>query len=207
MLRIGLTGGIASGKSTISRMFAELGAEVIDTDDIAHDLVAPGGEALEAVVETFGAQVVTPEGGLDRRRMRQIVFDDPEQRRRLEAILHPMIRRTVLAKAADSKAPYVILVVPLLFESGFDRLVDRTLAVDCPESLQIERIAERDGASAEEAGKIVAAQMTRSERRSRADDVIDSNCPLEATRSRVLELHERYLALSRNCPENEGRAE
>lgn len=207
MLRIGLTGGIASGKSTISRMFAELGAEVIDTDEIAHELVAPGGEALEAVIEAFGPGVVEPGGGLDRRRMRRVVFDDAGARRRLEAILHPLIRATALERAASSDAAYVVLVVPLLFETGFDELVDRTLAVDCPESVQIERLIERDATSPEEAGKIVAAQLDRLSRRERADDVIDSDCELSMTRARVRELHEQYLGLAQNCPETEGRAE
>ncbi|MGD8341523.1 MAG: dephospho-CoA kinase, partial [Gammaproteobacteria bacterium] len=196
MLRIGLTGGIASGKSTISAMFAELGAEVIDTDEIAHELVAPGGGALAAVIDAFGSEVQTPDGGLDRRRMRQIVFDDAAQRRRLEAILHPEIRRIALARAASSEAPYVILVVPLLFESGFDELVDRTIAVDCPVSRQIERLVERDATTPEQAHRIVAAQMGRDERTTRADDVIDSDCPLDVTRRRVRELHAKYLAES-----------
>jgi dephospho-CoA kinase len=207
VLRIGLTGGIASGKSTISRMFAELGAEVIDTDEIARELVAPGSEGLAAVIEAFGAGVVAPDGGLDRRRMRQIVFDDAGKRRRLEAILHPMIRKTALERAASSEAPYVVLVVPLLFETGFDELVDRTIAVDCPESVQVERLVERDATSPEEAGKIVAAQMARLDRRARANDVIDSDSELSMTRARVRELHEQYLDLARNCPEPEGRAE
>ena len=207
MLRIGLTGGIASGKSTISRMFAELGADVIDTDEIARELVAPGSEGLAAVVEAFGAGVVAPGGGLDRRRMRHIVFDDAARPRQLEAILHPMIRKTALERAASSEAPYVVLVVPLLFETGFDELVDRTVAVDCPESVQIGRLVERDATTPEEAGKIVAAQMDRLERRGRADDVIDSDTELSVTRDRVRELHEQYLELARNCPEPEGRAE
>lgn len=207
MLRIGLTGGIASGKSTVATMFAELGPEVIDTDDIAHQLTAAGGAAVEAIARAFGDDVIDDKGALDRRRMREIVFADAGKRRKLEAILHPRIRETAMAKAAASSAPYVIFVVPLLFETGFDRLVDRTVAVDCPEALQIERVVSRDGVSEHDAKAIVAAQVTREERLSRADDVIDSSVDLAVTRARVGELHEQYLKRARNCSEAEGRAE
>lgn len=207
MLRIGLTGGIASGKSTIAAMFAELGADVIDTDDISHELVAPGGAAIDSITERFGAAFIAQDGGLDRRRMRQQVFADADERRKLEAILHPLIRDTALARAAESTAHYVILVVPLLFETGFSRLVDRSLAVDCPESLQIERVVERDRVSADEALAVIASQMNRADRRAAADDWIDSSGSLTATRERVIALHEQYLALSENCPETQGRAE
>lgn len=207
MLRIGLTGGIASGKSTVAAMFAERGAEVIDTDDIAHELVAPGGAAIDAIAERFGESVIARDGGLDRRKMRQRVFADAGERRKLEAILHPKIRAIALKRAAETTAPYVIFVVPLLFETGFSRLVDRSLAVDCPESLQIERVVARDRVSEDEARAVIASQMTRADRRAAADDWIDSSGSLAATRDRVLELHEQFLALSENCPETQGRAE
>lgn len=207
MLRIGLTGGIASGKSTVARMFAELGAEVIDTDDIAHELTAPGGAAVTAIIDAFGRDVITNEGALDRRRMRRIVFTDSDKRRELEAILHPLIRKAALAKSAASKAPYVILVVPLLFETGFNQLVDGTVAVDCSEALQIERVVNRDLISQDEAQSIIATQMNRDERRARADEIIDSSSEPSVTRERVAELHERYVRLSQNCPDDEGRAE
>jgi dephospho-CoA kinase len=207
VLRIGLTGGIASGKSTVAAMFAELGADVIDTDDIAHKLVAPGGAAINAITERFGEAVIAKDGSLDRRRMRQRVFADADERRKLEAILHPLIRDMALKRAAESTAPYVILVVPLLFETGFSQLVDRSLAVDCPESLQIERVVERDQVSEEEARAVIASQMNRADRRAAADDWIDSSGSLAATRDRVFELHERFLVLSENCPETQGRAE
>lgn len=207
MLRIGLTGGVASGKSTVAAMLAELGACVIDTDEIAHELVAPGGPALPAVVEAFGQQMIGADGGLDRRRMRRVVFSDAGQRQRLETILHPLIRAMALERAAECAGPYVVMVVPLLFESGFDALVDRAAVVDCPESLQVERLMRRDGISRVEADRILAAQMARSERRSRADDLIDSSVPLDAMQARVVELHDGYLGLARNCPEPAGRAE
>lgn len=207
MLRIGLTGGIASGKSTVAAMFADLGAEVIDTDDIAHELVAPGGPAIAAIAESFGDAVIADDGALDRRLMRQLVFANAGQRHRLEAILHPLIRKAALERSDRSRAPYVVLVVPLLFETGFDRLVDRTVVVDCPPSLQVERVVERDGVSEDEAHAVIAAQMTREDRRAAADDVIDSGGDLKATRSRVIELHDRYLEQSENCPGPQGRAE
>jgi dephospho-CoA kinase len=206
VLRIGLTGGIASGKSTVAAMFAEHGACVIDTDVIARELVAPGAPALAEIAEAFGPEVI--EGGrLDRRKLRRMVFADADKRRRLEAILHPPIREAALERSADCPGPDVILVVPLLFESGFDRLVDRALVVDCPPALQIGRLMARDEIGRDEAEAIVAAQMGRGERQSRADDLIDSSAPLDATRDRVLELHETYLDLARNCPGAQGRAE
>ena len=207
MLRIGLTGGIASGKSTVARMFAELGVEVIDTDEIAHQLVAPGSPALAAVIEAFGRTILTEDGALDRPQMRRIVFADSDKRRRLETILHPLIRQAALAKAAASDAVYVILVVPLLFETGFDQLVNRTLAIDCPEILQIERLVDLDNVSKEEAQAMIASQLNRQERRAAADDVIDSSGTLATIHSRVFELHEQYLDLKQNCPDDEGRAE
>jgi dephospho-CoA kinase len=207
VLRIGLTGGIASGKTTVAAMFAELGADVIDTDQIAHELVSPGGAAIKAITEQFGKSVIAADGALDRRRMRQRVFADTGERRKLEAILHPLIRETALKRAGASTAPYVILVVPLLFETGFSRLVDRSLAVDCPESLQIERVVARDDVSEDDARAVIASQMNRDERRAAADDVIDSSDSLAATRDRVFELHEHYLAQSENCPGTQGRAE
>jgi len=200
VFRVGLTGGIASGKSTVAGFFGELGADVIDTDAISREQVAPGTPALARIVERFGQGVLTPEGALDRRRLRAIVFADPASRRDLEAILHPPIRAEALARAAASGAAYAMLVVPLLFESGFHRLVDRTLLVDCPESQQIERLMARDGLTGAEARAMLAAQMTRGQRQRLADDCIDNAGTLASTRSRVRELHERYLQLATNCP-------
>jgi dephospho-CoA kinase len=207
VLRIGLTGGIASGKSTVAAMFAELGAEILDTDDIAHALVAAGGAAIAAITASFGEAVITAEGALDRPRMRRKVFADAEQRLKLEAILHPLIRETAGQRAAASSAPYVMLVAPLLFETGFDRLVTRTVTVDCPESIQIQRVVERDAVTEDEARAVIAAQMNRQDRLDAADDVIDTGGPLAATRQRVTELHEQYLRFSENCPGAQGRAE
>jgi dephospho-CoA kinase len=206
VLRIGLTGGIASGKSTVAAMFAAHGICIIDTDVIARELVAPGAPALAEIAEAFGPDIME-DGELDRRRLRRMVFADAGKRRRLEAILHPRIREAALERSSDCPGPYVILVVPLLFESGFDRLVDRTVAVDCPPALQIDRLMARDEIGRDEAEAIVAAQMGRDERRARANDLIDSSAPIDATRGRVLHLHETYLGLARNCPGAQGRAE
>jgi dephospho-CoA kinase len=207
VLRIGLTGGIASGKTTVARMFAELGADIIDTDAIAHELVAPGSPAIADIIGTFGKDMVDDNGGLDRAGMRRLVFSDAGKRRQLEAILHPLIRKTALARADESRAPYVVLVVPLLFETGFDRLVDRTVSVDCPESLQIDRLMARDNVGEAEAKAVIAAQIDRAKRRALADDVIDSGCSLAETRERVTKLHEEFLRLGENCPGTQGRAE
>lgn len=207
MLRIGLTGGIASGKSTVANLFAALGVDLIDTDAIARELVEPGTPALAAIREAFGPDVLTAGGELDRRRLRNIVFADAAKRRKLEAILHPRIRREALARAESSDAPYVMLAVPLLFESGFDRLVDRSLVVDCPETVQLERLIRRDDVAETEARAVMAAQMSRESRRQAADDVIDNGGSLESTRAQVLALHERYLDLARNCPKGKAHAE
>jgi dephospho-CoA kinase len=200
VLRVGLTGGIASGKSTVARLFADLGVEIIDTDEIARELVVPGSPALAAIVQRFGSDVLSQNGELDRRRLRTTIFADEAKRRELEAILHPLIRQEALDRAAASTKAYGILAVPLLFETGFDRLVDRRLVVDCPESQQLARLTERDGISMEAARAILKAQMNRAERRAAADDLIDNSGSLESTRSQVQALHERYLELSRNCP-------
>jgi dephospho-CoA kinase len=207
VLRIGLTGGIASGKSAVAAEFAELGASIVDTDLIAREVTAPGSPALAAIVDQFGPEVLAADGGLDRQRLRGIVFADAAARRALEAIVHPRIRRLALARAEAAAGPYVIFVVPLLFETGFDRLVDRTLVVDCPETVQVERLRRRDGAGEQQARAIIAAQLGREARRQAADDLIDNSGDIEATRARVAELHERYLALSQNCSRNRGRAE
>lgn len=205
--RVGLTGGIASGKSTVAKHFGELGADVIDTDEIARAIVLPGRPALARIVEHFGEDVLTPEGTLDRRRLRSIVFADPGRRRELEAILHPEIRAEALARASASTAPYAILVVPLLFETDFHRLVDRKLVVDCPESQQLARLVARDGIGETEARAMLAAQMPRDERKQAADDCIDNSGSIESTQARVRELHARYLHLATNCPGPRGRAE
>ncbi|MCX8087238.1 MAG: dephospho-CoA kinase [Rhodocyclaceae bacterium] len=197
---VGLTGGIGSGKSAAAERFARLGARVIDTDAIAHALTAAGGAAIAPLVAGFGEAILTPEGALDRAAMRRRVFGDPAERRRLEAILHPLIRAEVereLSRAASADFPYVILVVPLLVETGFMReRLDRLLVIDCPEALQIARVMARSHLSRAEAEAILAAQATRQARLACADDVIVNENDLATLYAEVERLHARYLALA-----------
>lgn len=194
--RVGLTGGIASGKSLVADEFAALGVPVIDTDAIAREVVEPGEPALAAIVERFGTDMLQADGRLDRRRLRRHVFADAAERRALERILHPVIRERSLAAAAAADGPYQLLVVPLLVETEFQQLVDRVLVVDCPEALQLERLLARDGEDPEQARRILDAQLPRARRLAMADDVIDNGGSPAATRRQVARLHARYRTLA-----------
>lgn len=208
MLTIGLTGGIASGKSLVADYFAELGAPVIDTDVLAREVVEPGEPGLAAVQAEFGDDVLTADGQLDRRKLRTIVFADDAKRRRLEAILHPLIRARVLERLRSlAGVPYAIVVVPLLVETDFGKLVDRVLVVDVPVETQITRLIERDRMSRAQAEAMLAAQVTREARLAHADDVIDNSGDRAATRAEVERLHRRYLKLASVCCDGAGRAE
>jgi dephospho-CoA kinase len=195
---VGLTGGIGSGKSVAADIFAELGAEVIDTDAIARELSAPGGAAIEPIRAAFGASMIAADGALERAAMRRAVFSDAGARKRLEAILHPMIRLEADARCMNSSAPYIVLVVPLLVETGFylGRL-ERVLVIDCAEETQITRAAARSGLSAEQVRAIMATQASRQERLDAADDVIDNDGTIDALRRQVRRLHDDYLARAR----------
>ncbi|WP_108446571.1 dephospho-CoA kinase [Halomonas denitrificans] len=196
---IGVTGGIASGKSTVARAFAALGIPWVDADDVAREIVEPGEPALDEIAAHFGAAVITADGRLDRRALREVVFADEAQRHRLEAITHPRIRERLtahLARLEARSAPYVLLVSPLLFESGQAALVDRCLVIDVPEAVQIARTAARDDVDEAQARAIVAAQMPRRERLARADDVIDNAAGEDALARQVAELDRRYRALA-----------
>lgn len=197
-LVIGLTGGIGSGKSAAAECFARLGAAVVDTDAIAHELTAPGGAAMPVLKSAFGKAVMAADGRLDRANMRRQVFADPEMRKRLEGILHPMIRArsdTRSQEALAAGAAYVVLVVPLLVESGaYQRRVARVVVVDCDDEVRIARVVARSGLSREEVGRIMAAQASREARLAAADDVIDNNGSLEQLAVQVACLHRRYLA-------------
>ncbi len=195
-LRVGLTGGIASGKSTVSAIFAELGAAVIDTDVIAREVVAPGQAAIDEIRREFGEDYLTADGKLDRATMRRLVFADDTARSRLEAILHPRIRDETLAQATAAGGPYQLIVVPLLVDSPLLQFVDRVLAVDCAEDTQIERLMARDADSEEQARRILATQASRQERLAIADDVIDNDGSLERTRRQILALDRAYRAES-----------
>jgi dephospho-CoA kinase len=195
---VGLTGGIGSGKSAASDRFGELGAGVVDTDEISRELTVPAGAAIEEIRNQFGPEFVTAEGGLDRARMRRLVFADAAARRKLEAILHPLIRGRTRAAIAAAAQPYVVVVVPLLLETGAcAELVQRVLVVDCEEAEQIRRTMARSGLSAGEVREIMATQLPRAERLRRADDVLANNGDLPALQRRVARLHAQYLDLAR----------
>lgn len=191
---IGVTGGIGSGKSTVARAFGELGIGWVDADDVAREVVAPGEPALAAIAERFGSQVIDSDSCLNRAALRQIIFEDPSQRVWLESVTHPRIRERLLAHLAQLSAlsPYVLLVSPLLFESGQDRLVQRTLVVDIPEDEQLARTLARDHVSETQVRAILAAQLSRDERLARADDVIDNSHGIDDTRQQVSALDQRY---------------
>ncbi|MEW5770748.1 MAG: dephospho-CoA kinase [Pseudomonadota bacterium] len=192
---LGLTGGIGSGKSTVATLFAGLGAAVVDTDEIARELTAPGGAAMPAIVAAFGADARDAQGALDRARMRGLVFSDPEARRRLESILHPLIRAEAAGRLARAGPPYVVLVVPLLAErlDDYRGIVDRVAVVDCDPAQQLARIAARPGLDEAQARAILAAQAAPAARLAIADDVIDNRGDLAALRAQVVSLHARCL--------------
>jgi dephospho-CoA kinase len=194
--RVGLTGGIASGKSAAAAAFARRGVPVIDTDQLAREVVEPGQPALAAVVAEFGADLLGHDGRLDRRRLRALVFADAARRKRLEAILHPAIRAKLAARIATVTAPYVVIAIPLLVESGLGDSVERVLVVDCPPALQLARLAARDGETSATGAAILAAQASREQRLAAADDVLDNTGTLAALDAQVGALHERYLALT-----------
>ena len=199
---IGLTGGIGSGKSAAADVFASLGIPVVDTDAIAHELTRPGGAAIAGIRELFGDEAIGADGAMDRKKVRELVFSDPSAKRKLEGLLHPMIRaesQRRIAEGAD-RAPYVVHVVPLLIESSDYRTrVQRVVVVDCDEAVQVERVQRRSGLSADEVHRIIAAQVPRATRLAAADDVIDNSGSLSAIEGQVRVLHERYLALSREA--------
>ena len=194
---VGVTGGIGSGKSSAAALFAELGAGIIDTDDIAHELTRPGGLAMPDITTAFGAGIVATDGSLDRAAMRKRVFAEPAQRKVLEGILHPLIRAEARNRVASSTAPYVMLVVPLLLETGgYPDLVRRVLVIDCDESLQISRTMQRSGLTAEAVHAIIAVQLPRQQRLDRADDVLRNDGDIARLRSQVALLHDCYLKLA-----------
>ncbi len=207
MFRVGLTGGIASGKSAAAARFEALGITVIDTDQVARRVVEPGEPGLAEIVDEFGPDVLTAVGTLDRAAMRRRIFADAAAKQRLEAILHPRIRARTLADAAAADSAYVVIAVPLLVETGFSAHVHRVLVVDCQPALQVQRLIARDGVSETEARAALAAQVDRASRLAAADDVIDNSGSLDALIEQVDTLHATYLEMSRNCPESEGRAE
>ncbi|MGO8830799.1 MAG: dephospho-CoA kinase [Steroidobacteraceae bacterium] len=195
-LRIGLTGGIASGKSTVARRFMELGIPVIDADESSRVVVAPGQPGLEQVVQRFGPGVLSAEGELDRRALRNLIFADPGKRRDLEAILHPLIRADMERRAAGAVGAYLVMAIPLLVESAARDRVDRILVVDADEASQLARLTARDSISLEQARAILAAQASRESRLKAADDVLVNSGTVAQLRAAVDRLHQRYLRLA-----------
>jgi dephospho-CoA kinase len=200
-LRIGLTGGIASGKSTVTQRFAELGIPVIDADVAARAVVEPGKPGLDQIVRRFGPGVLEPNGGLNRHALRAVIFKDPALRRALDAILHPLIRADMEQQAATAKGPYLVMAIPLLIESGQAReRVHRVLVVDADEATQVQRVQARDGSSADQARAILASQASRTQRLAAADDVLLNTGTVADLRQAVDLLHEKYLHLAQTSP-------
>lgn len=202
--RVGLTGGIASGKSTVARLFAALGVPIIDSDEVAREVVAPGEPLLARVAERFGQNVIAADGTLNRRALRDVVFADPDARIDLEALMHPAIRLAVEKHAAQARGPYQIHAIPLLVEKRLDVSVDRVLVVDCDETLQIRRLQARDGSTLEQARAILAAQASREQRLAAADDVVTNDGDLQALRDQVEKLHTQYQHLARELEDAAG---
>lgn len=196
-LIVGLTGGIGCGKSSACDLFAELGVDVIDTDQISHQLTAPGGGAVAAIRQLFGNDYITAEGALDRRKMRERVFTDRSWRAKLEQLLHPRILAETAQRILRSQSIYVIVAIPLLFETGdYDHLIDRVLVIDCDEALQLARTMARSGLSHDTVRTIMAAQVGRHQRLEKADDVIINNSDLNDLKRQVVQMHQKYINLS-----------
>ena len=194
-LRIGLTGGIASGKSTVAQRFMELGVPVIDADAAARAVVAPGKPGFAQVLKRFGSGIVAENGELNRGALRDLIFSDPGSRRDLEAILHPLIRADMDQSAEQAVGPYVVMAIPLLVEGGSRERVDRILVVDADEAVQLQRVMARDGCTEEQARAILASQASRSARLAAADDVLLNAGTVTDLRQAVDHLHQRYLQL------------
>lgn len=194
--RVGLTGGIASGKSTAASLFGALGVPVIDADVISREITAPGAPLLARIAERFGPRYLRPDGSLDRRALRELVFSDAQARADLESLTHPAIFQTIEERAAAADGPYQLLALPLLVEKGHAPLVDRVLVIDCDEALQIRRLQARDGSTLEQAQAILAAQAPRAARVDAADDVIVNEGDLNSLRDQIERCHMRYLGLA-----------
>lgn len=196
---VGLTGGIGSGKTTVAELFASHGAGLVDTDELSRRLTAPAQPAIAEIARRFGPRFVTADGSLDRAQMRDLVFADPSARKDLEAILHPLIRQESSRQIRESTAPYVVVVVPLLFETGtYRRDMSRILVVDCQPEIQVSRVMTRSGLSRDQVLSIVASQVSRQERLRGADDVINNDSDLDALEGQVIPLHLRYIGLAKN---------
>ncbi|MFM1978697.1 MAG: dephospho-CoA kinase [Pseudomonadota bacterium] len=194
MFIVGLTGGIGCGKSEVSRLFSELGVPIVDVDVISHQLTAKGQATLQAIANQFGTDVLNKDGSLNREYLREIVFNNPEARHALEAIMHPAIYDQAMIELNRNKAiPYQILAVPLLFESTrYQKLINRSLVIDCDSATQIDRASKRDGSSKSQIEKIIAAQIPRETRNQLADDIITNNGSLDDLKEKVIQLNDKY---------------
>ena len=192
---VGLTGGIGSGKTTVANLFADLGVVLVDADIVAREVVNPASEGLAAIVEHFGAEILLSDGHLERSMLRECIFNNDEERLWLNGLLHPLIRETMLKNCKEAQSNYVIMVVPLLFENGLDRLVHRTLLVDISPQLQQQRTMARDDVSAKQVQNIIGSQATRAEKLSKADDVIDNQGEISALKCKVNALNSLYLKI------------
>ena len=196
MLKVGLTGGIGCGKSTVAKIFADLNIPVLDADEIAHRLVEKGQPALVQIQQEFGADILNPDGSLNRKKLRELVFSEPRQKQKLESIVHPLVYQAIQSALEQLSAPYCIISVPLLFETGMTDLVDRILVIDCPVEIQIERVRIRDKLSTETIQSIIDHQVSRACRTAKADDLIDNSDADYGLAERVKKLHNSYLSLS-----------
>ncbi|MGB5180552.1 MAG: dephospho-CoA kinase [Gammaproteobacteria bacterium] len=195
-LIVGLTGGIGSGKTTVANAFSALGVPVIDTDRLARELVEPGEPALDEIISTFGSAATTADGRLDRNYMRQLIFTDPASKSQLEAILHPKIRQRIRTLLADIRAPYCIVVIPLLIETRQTDLVDRILVVDSPEKEQLARVAARDSLSDNAIMAIIKSQADRNTRLAAADDIIVNDRGISELTGAIQKLHRHYMGIA-----------
>lgn len=204
MYVVGLTGGIGSGKSTVAGLFSDLGITVVDADKLSREVVSPGGEALLAISEHFGRHVLSDDGTLNRKALREIVFSNEAERRWLEALLHPLIAQLIRERINAADSAYSILESPLLLETTQKDLVNRVLVVDVSENTQLQRSLARDGGSDSTIRAIIKSQMKREERCALADDIINNEQPPEALKQQVEELHKAYLEFASNQDENEN---
>jgi dephospho-CoA kinase len=191
-LTIGLTGGIGSGKSVVSQLFSDLGVPVIDTDQLSRELVTQGSPLLEEISKYFGKEILLKSGDLDRKQLRQIIFEDKEKKQRLEHLLHPQIKQSILKQLTKFGDTYVVIAVPLLLENNNYNFINRVLVIDCSEELQLKRAINRDQSNSDEVKKIIASQLPRLKRLPLANDIIVNEGPIESLSEKVIELHEKY---------------
>lgn len=196
MLKVGLTGGIGCGKSTVAKIFAGLNVPMLDADEIARRLVEKGQPALAQIQQEFGNAILNPDGSLNRKTLRERIFSSPQQKQKLESILHPLIYKTLQAELEQLTAPYCIISIPLLFETDMTHFVDRILVIDCPVETQLERVKVRDGLTDERIQSIIDSQVSRTFRKAKADDLIDNSATDYRLAEQVKKLHNLYLSIS-----------